>query len=311
VALFTSKRNQPGEAVHPQDSTAQKNASALKDATLVSDVIPTPPNASKANGSKKHTPLWEKLAVVIAFGLLIVNICQMRSTEKAAKAAETANKNAQTALAITEQANVTIGRQDGIVADIVWPKDPKGNAGILMYFQNSGHLPAKFNWGSESSISEVLPTDPKILKESEMQHTQWTPFYSGHAFDPMWRAKRKKTGGLGWSGTILIPGNSSYQGILWDIPKIRMLQLMRWDRPFVPEGKFEYCDGFGHHLCRTFRLLYRQDPYNRFLLSGEDDCAVYEMQPLHPDPDWDYLSPCELSENREELQRSFSRLPKP
>jgi hypothetical protein len=85
-ALLPSKRDQSSESVHPQDSTGNKDADAKKYTTLGANVIPTPPNSGNADGSKHKTPLWEKLAVIAAFGLLLVNICQMRSTEKAAKA---------------------------------------------------------------------------------------------------------------------------------------------------------------------------------------------------------------------------------
>lgn len=309
LALFTSKSNKSCNPVHPQDGPGNKDTHAQTQSVLTANIVPTRPNSDSAKGSKNRTPLWEKFAVLIALGLLIVNICQMRSTEKAARAAETANKNAQSALVITEQANVTIGRPDGTVADILWPKEPKGKAGLMIYFQNSGHLPAKFNWGNSSPMIALLPANPSALKEDQMG-SQWSDFKTDHFFQPMWRAKRKD-GGFQWSGTVLIAGNSSYQGILWEIPRERMLQLMQWDRPFVPDGKFEYCDGFGKHVCKRFSISYSRDPYNRFFLASEEECAVWEMQVLNPDPSLQYLPPCEVSEHREELQGSLRNSPKP
>jgi hypothetical protein len=314
LALFTLKRNQSRESIQPQDTTQIKGNLARRKSPIIPDIPPAPPQSNTPKEGKDDTPPWKKraeiAAVLIALGLLVVNICQMRSTEKAATAAETANKNAQAALTVSEQANVTIGRPDGTVADIIWPKG-QGNAGLLVYFQNTGHLPAKFNWGNESPIIAVLPTDAKAIKEP-YEPGAWPDFTTDHVFQPMWRAKsRKQAGSFGWSGTITIAGNSAYQGILWEIPKARMLQLMKWDRPFMPHGKFEYCDGFGNHVCRRFSLQYAREPYNRLFLAAEDECATWEMQVLNPNPDLEYLSPCEIQERREELKGSIKTSPKP
>jgi hypothetical protein len=54
--------------------------------------FPPPQQNIRSNENQKGTPPWEKFAVFIALGLLVVNICQMRSTEKAARAAEDANR---------------------------------------------------------------------------------------------------------------------------------------------------------------------------------------------------------------------------
>jgi hypothetical protein len=48
---------------------------------------------------------------------------------------------------------------------------------------------------------------------------------------------------------VLSNRRSSYLGVLWELPKKRMLQLINWDRPFTADGRFEYCDGFGS-ICR-------------------------------------------------------------
>ena len=128
----------------------------------------------------------------------------------------------------------------------------------------------------------------------------------------MWRAKRKKqANAIEYSGSITIAGNSTYEGILWELPKERMLQLMNWDRPFMPSGKFDYCDGFGNHVCRRFQFQYARNPYNRLFLVYEEECGAWEMQVLNPNPDLEYLSPCEVSDKREELRFSMPHSPKP
>lgn len=314
LALFTSKPNQADESVYPQGSVGNKDSDAQTKAALTAAAptaaAPTAPKSGSAKNGEHSTPLWEKAAVLIALGVLSVNTCQMRSTEKAARAAETANKNAQAALTISEQANVTIGRPDGVIADIIWPKGKNGNAALVVYFQNSGHLPARFNWGNDSPMIANLPADPKAVKEPYGK--DWSEFTTDHWFRPMWRAKRKDGKGFGWSGTIMIAGNSSHQGVLWEIPKERMLQLIQYDRPFAPHGKFEYCDGFHNHVCRRFTLNYAREPFNRFFLGFEDECAAWEMQVINPEPYYsEYLPPCETSEHREELGGAIPGLPQP
>jgi hypothetical protein len=320
LALLTSRRNKPGEPVHPQNATSD-SGDAVPNTTspIVANTSP-PPNTTEYTYQCNHpkSPWWkgpaEIIAVLIALGLLIVNICQSRSTEKAAGAAQTANENAQKALVVTQQANVTIGRADGTVAEILWPKGKTGKAGLMVYFQNSGHLPAKFNWGSVSPVIAVLPSfdNPENGKKDIV-------FQTDHWFDPMWRVVHKD-GSVNWSGTIEIAGNSSYQGLLWELPKERMKQLIDLDakigpdqRPFMTNGRFEYCDGFGNRVCRDFDLRYQGEPYNRFALANEDECPKWEMQghrEKHGDLS-EFRSPCTLPESREELQPTIPSLAKP
>ena len=221
-------------------------------------------------------------------------------------------KLTQDTLNVSQRAYVTVGRADGTVAEIIMPAEPNAKAAILVYFQNTGHLPARFNWGNSSPMIAVLPTDPKVLKDSEMQNTQWSDFDTEHVFQPMWRTKNlKQANSFGWTGTITIAGQSAYEGVLWEIPRERMLQLMNWDRPFMPTGKFEYCDGFGNRVCRRFGLRYAGNPYNKLFLASEEECATWEMQVLNPSPDVEYLNPCEVPEKREELKFKLKGSPKP
>jgi hypothetical protein len=86
----------------------------------------------------------------------------------------------------------------------------------------SGRSPAKFNWGNQSSMIAMLPVDPTVTKEPRGNPAKWmdqmATFTTYHVFNPMWRAKNRKTGEIKWSGTIMIAGNSSYQGVLWEAP---------------------------------------------------------------------------------------------
>jgi hypothetical protein len=212
-----------------------------------------------------------------------------------------------------QRAYVTIGRPDGTVAEILWPKEDIGNAGLLVYFQNNGRLPARFNGGADSPIVAIVPTDLTITAYSMWKNgAQLTELPTNHMFQPMYRARVKKGNQMSWSGTIDIAGGSSYQGVLWEVPKDRMVQLINFENSLLlrPMGKFEYCDGFGKRICRRFNLRYAKEPYDRFFLEMEEQCNASEMQVIHPLPDYEYLPVCETLE-RPETQFTIPSLPKP
>jgi hypothetical protein len=241
------------------------------------------------------------------------------SVEKAQKSIEASNRQSKAALDASivasrsdQRAYVTIGKPDGTVADIVWPKDDKGNAGVLVYFQNNGRLPAKFNWGADSPSIALTPLDPTIVAYDKWKDGSSADLPTDHMFQPMYRAKNLKGQNVQWSGTIDIAGGSAYQGLLWETPKERMLQLINFENSLMlhPRGIFEYCDGFGKRVCRRFNLRYAKEPYNRFFLVMEDECSAIDMQVLHPMPDYEYLPVCSTSD-RPELQTTIPSLPKP
>jgi len=212
-------------------------------------------------------------------------------------------------LKIGQAAYVTIGKPDGTVADIIWPKTNDGKAGLVVYFQNNGRLPAKFNWGADGPIIALLPSDPTIFNSEKWNDGKAIRLATDHYFQPMFRAKNPKEKSFQWSGTIDIGGGSSYQGVLWELPKERMTQLINYEKGVIPiGGRFEYCDGFGNRICKNFQIRYTQD---RFVLASEDQCMTIEMQVIHPKPDLEYLPVCALSEKPEFLTPSLPSSPKP
>jgi hypothetical protein len=91
-ALLSSKRNRSGECVSPHDNPRVKGIFAPRERLAVPQIQPTPTQGTNANGRKDDTPPWKKRAeIAIAIGtvgLLIVNIFQMRSTQKASETAD-------------------------------------------------------------------------------------------------------------------------------------------------------------------------------------------------------------------------------
>jgi hypothetical protein len=80
-----------GESVSPQNATKEQRNRRNIEPAIVAQIAPTLVNQEYPNRRKEDTPRWKKwaeiAAVLIAFGLLVVNIFQMRATQKASETA--------------------------------------------------------------------------------------------------------------------------------------------------------------------------------------------------------------------------------
>jgi hypothetical protein len=192
-------------------------------------------------------------------------------------------------LQTSQRAYITLGRRDGVVAEFAIPKDPKDNAGIVIYFQNGGHLPARFDWGLLYPIT-VIPPMP-----------DFPPIESRHRFSPLTRTRNRKTGARGEGEGGTIAGDSVYNADVVELPEERVLQLSHMNRIFEIWGAFEYCDALGGYSCREFTIYYQGSPYNRFRLVRDSECPVFmRTPPLLTDPDTEYLPPCQTAAEQEE-----------
>jgi len=89
----------PSESVAPEDTTKTERNLAPGQPLIVPQIPPTPPKSPQPHQQgSDNTPPWKKylemVAVIIAFGLLVVNVLQMCATKKAADAATSAAKTA-------------------------------------------------------------------------------------------------------------------------------------------------------------------------------------------------------------------------
>jgi hypothetical protein len=198
---------------------------------------------------------------------------------------------------MSQGAAVTIGKKDGTVADFVMPDDPKNNAGIVIYFQNGGHMPAKFNWGMVAPIVTLPPTPDFPQLESV------------HKFNnPLTRTRSRKAenGSFSENGEI-IAGDSLYVVDVVELPQERVTRQMKAHQIFMLTGAFEYCDALGNYMCRQFTLFYQGIPYKRFSLASEFECPAYLQKIEKPDPNLDYLPPCETMSEREQNDKSHTK----
>lgn len=139
------------ESVRPENSTTNENQNVPTNPSLSTNTAPTPPNFDNADGGKHGTPFWEKLAVLIALGLLIVNIFQMRATQKSANAAKS---SAEMEKRTAEKRDEAICRVEGDIA--------VGSDVFQTYINNSGNVTARKLSGHVEISLNKLPSNKKI-----------------------------------------------------------------------------------------------------------------------------------------------------
>jgi len=190
-----------------------------------------------------------------------------------------ANNLTRKAFQISQSAHVTIGRKDGTIAAFKKSSDPKEMAGLELYFQNSGHVPAKFNWGL-LTWTTIPDTNPPLKVE--------------HQFTPMTRTKNRKDGSIGESSGAggVIGGDSVQSFDVGSLPQSLVDQLSQRNQLFIVWGRYEYCDELGTYSCREFNIFYQRTPYDSFRLMHENECVPPMPKPDKPDPNLEYLFPC-------------------
>jgi len=185
-------------------------------------------------------------------------------------------------LQISQRAYVTIGRKDGVIADFIVPKDEKQNAEIVIYFQNTGHLPAKFAWGT------MVPYLVQTNKPSGITYTH--PFTGFPT-----RTRDKKTGVKGEQGaSSTIPGDSVFVSTLGQISLKALAELPTNNVGLLIIGMYAYCDELGNYSSRMFGLRYRSAAASSSL--SFDLASDVESSPTfhlpEPTATTEYLFPC-------------------
>jgi hypothetical protein len=192
----------------------------------------------------------------------------------------------QDTLKVSQGAYVAIGRKDGVVAEFYIPREPRYKSGIMIYFHNSGHLSAKFNWGVLDIIN-VPPTQG------------FPPVTSSHKFYPMTRTRNRKTGSTQESGATVITGDSVFGTDIAELPTAQAVQLLSGNQIFMVKGAYEYCDDLGSYSCRLFDMLYQGPPFDRFTLGMDYECPFFMRTPELAATNIEQLPPCQSAAERE------------
>lgn|SRR5258708_1955258 len=219
--------------------------------------------------TSRTSKFWFEL---VALAVVVTYTCETKRT----------NDLTHDTLDISQGAYVSIGRKDGIIAEFLFPKtDTHSNGGIVIYFQNNGHLPARFNWGLLTPII-TIPESP-----------DFPALESAHKFAPMTRTRNLKDGSTGEGGGVTIPGESLYVEDVVELLPERIVRQMKENRLFMLNGAYEYCDALGNYSCRQFSMFYQGEPFNRFSESSDIECFKGLTKISAPDPNVEYLLPCE------------------
>lgn len=151
-----------GEEIRQADTTAEAMTSKPNPANTESMPAPLPPTAipnQPPHINADHTPSWKKVAEVvaifIALGLLIVNICQLRANRTAAEAAKSSADTAADALIRTTRPWVGVEGTPVIAGALkMTPKQIQGV--IWLSIKNYGSSPAIH---ANADLSFYLPAD--------------------------------------------------------------------------------------------------------------------------------------------------------
>jgi hypothetical protein len=272
------------DASHQQHDTKRILAQIHELKSLITEKFKHPETEHATDQPDEHKrnrrPLWGAFVATVLYCIVAsFQWCAMRES----------NRFTREALQITQRSYVTIGRKDGVIGTFRTPDDPKKDAGIVIYFQNSGHLPAKFNWGTLRDPEMVVP--PGFVAKSQ------------HPFKLMTRTRNRKDGSEGERNGpgVMIAGDSLVEADVVTMPQEKVLELSQGsNRLFLINGAFESCDELGDYSCKEFMIYYQGAPYNRFSLMTENECIAGFYQVPHPDPNIEYLPPCKTIAEREQ-----------
>jgi hypothetical protein len=225
-AKLSAPNQDVGKTIPPQDSTGEESNCRQFQSAIVSEMRPSPPKDTGTDKRKDHTPLWKKLiewgTLLVAIGLLVVNIYQMSATKKAANAAkdsvDIARKNAhfdqRAWLGITYGTyKYTVNQIFGATYDVTdTGKTPARNVNgmAVTRFMRIGDTPSfTYEHGTTVELGTMLPNvrvgavswliPPNVRKEDPIQAMKIS--------DEMSRAL--KDGG----GYMMIYGNIGYDSV--------------------------------------------------------------------------------------------------
>ncbi len=269
-------RNQQLDAP-PQGDTAHQNNDTQQNPPLPSDAKPSPKHKTKTEYWKPdQTPGWKVFleSSAVAVGVIVAIIYGKQLGQMLE-----ANNLGQKTFEVSQQASVTLGRKDGVVAEFRNSGNPKVQDGLVIYFQNSGHMPAKFNWGLEQWFTENPVTTLPGTKH----------------FVPMMRTRNKKTGDVteNWSTDGSIGGDAVREVAVGYLPPGFVDYLSKTNKVFKVNGTFEYCDELGRYACRDFSLIYQQRPFGTFRIMWDQVCIDRSwLGNTNPGPDEEILPMC-------------------
>ena len=296
-----AKPRQHHESSDKQTDESNRGERQAKTNTQGPPTTPKPTGASE-NPAQSNRRRFEKLSEfkplvdIVGVGFLViytgVTVFLWSESRKA-------NGLARESIQIAQRAYVTVGRKDGVVADFVIPKDAKQNAEIIIYFQNSGRLPAKFTWQTMGNF---------LIHGEGAKHTGIT--YIHRKMGGLFKTRDKKSGGISAEEgeTSVIAGDSVFVSTLGIISQKDLAELPTNEVGLLIPGMFEYCDELGNHILKYFILDYRSNAPSSslsFILVNETTLPTPALPKSTATTE--YLPSCETSAEQEQGQKKTAK----
>lgn len=204
------------------------------------------------------------------------------------RAAQRSIEVARSAVVASQGSYVTLGRKDGVVAEFIAPKDdtsdPNGDAELVIYFQNTGHVPARL--AAHMTIGLAIG-NPKIT---------YKPFTDEQFLfmNPLAPARRfRKTGKFVEGDGAVIAGDSTVVFTFGTISQKDFRELPHNTAGFNFSGVYEYCDQLGNWYTHNFGMRYRPNAPTSNLSFELASDNIVPNAPLPKDTeDWEYFPPC-------------------
>jgi hypothetical protein len=247
-----------------------------------------PPNGHIDCNQAQRNP-YEKINTVVACVGLFVLILYTSFSGCMSCEMVKANHLAAQNFAVSERPYIVLGRKDGTIADFAVPKDwtnPRAAVGLIIYFQNTGHLPALHADIGVTMTALIPPTGNKPpIDPPERSRGE---FY---------RARNKK-GEMNWlQGESSIGGASEFLlPLANELSKADYDIIQQGHTVYMVIGAVRYCDDFGDYTCNEFTLFFEGDPFDKFRVINDEPCLIYGYPPRRAD--MEYLTPCEQPEER-------------
>jgi hypothetical protein len=222
-----------------------------------------------------------------------------RASQTAAKAAQDAANVARDTLIMSEESEVTIGKSDGVIAEFIPPENQSDdNWHLVIYFQNTGHRPAAFHWGTVTKSPVPRPYGG-TMETKDFGITYNHPFVGNLS-----RYKDPHTGRISENPheRVIIAGQSFYRADVGAVSRKAMDAYAAKSVAFIVVGNFEYCDEFGNYAFKEFDLRYRGlGPPSNVNFEVADEVDLQRPAYLQGTG---YLFPCStLSERKKQPKR--------
>ncbi len=275
---------------------------STKDTSVQTDKIISAAN-TQASASSKNAESADSMAVSAKSQADAAKTLADRTKDIAdrtlvqARLIKEANEIAKNSVEISQRPYITVGRKDGILAEVRDAEDKDGWANIVFHLQNTGRLPAKVCILVDGTAWPLMPYH--FMRDGNL----------------MLRQRGKDSTGFSRimeNACPTIGGDSVYDFLVEKRLKQEMWEQIKANRDsqIMIAVYVQSCDAFGRYTCKNALLKYLVDA-KRFEEIAEEDCTPsYRYVPDIPGSMYgtnEPLAPCALPGEDEENQKAYLR----